>query len=257
MSVRLLMLAGFGLLLACGPTAGTVHKNKVDARYHYDLAYGYYFDPQNPRANLAIREVLTSLELNAEDSEAQLLAGLIFLGRQDHLKAIKHFQHAIKIKPDYYFARNNLGVTYLSLERWDDAITIFEKLIRAPLYTQQGHAHNNLGWAWYKKGDLSRAAGAFLTATAVAPKLCPPYNNHAIVLLEQKRYARALRSIDRGIALCPTYAEAHFNRGRALSKLGQTAEARGAFSACMRKAGDSPLGDRCADHLGRLGNVQR
>lgn len=240
------------LLVGCGPSATAVKKKKDQAKYHYDMAYGYYFDTLNPRADLALQEVLSSIENDPANPDSRLLAGLIFLGRQDHLNAIKHFEQAIALKPDFFYAQNNLGVTYLALERWDDAIAIFSKLVGKVLYNRPGHAQNNLGWAWYKKGDLGRAADHFIKAKAVAPKLCPPYNNHAMVLLDQKQPRKALRSADRGLKRCPKYAEAHFNRGRALLALGQPAEAHAAFSACMQFGGESQLAERCEARLRQL-----
>ena len=254
MMARLMILMGLGLM-ACGPSAKTLEQNKKDARYHYDLAYGYYV--KGHKGHLALREVTISLQMNEEDADAQQLAGLIYLGRKRYLTAIKHFKAALKIRPNFYFASNNLGVTYLSLERWDDAIKIFEALVENGLYTQVGHAYNNLGWARYKKGELREARVAFDQAMAASPDLCPPYNNQGLVLFERARYSSALKVLNRGIKRCPNYAEAYFQRGRVLLKLGQMSDARASFARCATLVDDTPLGDRCADRVRLLSQGSR
>ncbi|MCB9522218.1 MAG: tetratricopeptide repeat protein [Myxococcales bacterium] len=249
---RLLLALGLALCVGCGPSASDLKKSKEEAQFHYDLAYGYYFEQQVPQAEAALHEITLCLKLDPKNHDAHMLAGMVHMGRKRNLKAIEHFQAALALKPDFHFARNNLGATYLALERWDDAIQEFQALTEDMLYSRPGHAQNNLGWAWYKKGDRAKARSHFMTATQVAPRLCPPYNNLGLMLLEEDEPQRALKYLDRGLKRCPNYVEAHFHRGRALEALRQIAEARKAFQECMRFGGESPLAERCEARLRTL-----
>ena len=151
----------FGLLLSISLGCGGLSKNKdqqkeIDERatYHYNLAYGHYFDSTNKNVDASLQELLKSLQVKPEYPEAHFLAGLIYLGRAENGLAIRHFQTAIRLKPEYYAAHNNLGAAFLNEARWDDAIQVFEGLVKQIKYATPGHGYNNLGWALYKKGDL-------------------------------------------------------------------------------------------------------
>ncbi len=238
--------------LACGPSRGEVKAQKEQAKYHYNLAYGHYFDTKNPNADAALQEVLASLQLDDTDPEAHMLAGLVYLGRQGYLDAERHFRRAIELEPDHFKAHNNLGATYLAMERWDDAIGVFAPLVRQQRYTTPGIGQNNLGWAHYKKGDRTAAIQHFKTAISIAPDLCPPYNNLGLAYMEDGLLEKAVRYLERGLKRCPRYAEPHFHLARVYGRQGDVAAARAALVRCMELAGETDLADRCERQLRAL-----
>ncbi len=189
--------------------------------------------------------------------QAHVLAGLVFMGRERYLDAEKHFKTAIEQKADYYDAQNNLGTVYLATERWDDAIALFEKLAGNLRYKNPANAQNNLGWAWYQKGEEKLARAHFHSAIKLAPKLCPPYNNLAMVLIDQGRLERAKKWLGRGSRRCPAYAEPRYHMGRILSTQRDLAGARKEFERCVKFAGESPLADLCEQRLRGLPPVAR
>ena len=66
------------------------------------------------------------------------------------------FQETIKLKPDWPAAQNNLGVAYMNLGKWKQAISPLKEAVRLkPDY--QG-AHYNLGVAFLQAGDKKSAA---------------------------------------------------------------------------------------------------
>lgn len=240
-------------LSACGGGEAARLEREEQARLHYRLAYGYYFDEKSPNGDAALQEILRSIELNPDDADARLLAGLIFMGRGRYLDAVLQFKTALELRPGFHFALNNLGATYLAMERWDDAIEIFDKLVADITYRTPGHAHNNLGWAWYQKGEHEKAERHYRLAMNLAPKLCPPYNNLAMLLIERGELASAEKFVERGLKRCPNYAELHYHMGRIEARRARLVEARDRFKRCMDLSGDSPLAERCESHLSALG----
>lgn len=234
---------------ACGPTAKDIQARKDQAIYHYKLAHGYYFDRTGKDGDLALQEALTSIELDPNSADTRMLAGLIFMGRERYLDAISEFEKAIALRPDFFFAQNNLGATYLALERWDDAIELFDALVANITYSTPGNAHNNLGWAWYKKGDIEKAKRHYLHAIQLAPALCPPYNNLGMLYLEQSKSERAEKYLQRCIKRCPTYAEPYYHLGRIEAERAETTLAAQHFEKCAHLGGDSPLAERCELYL--------
>jgi Tfp pilus assembly protein PilF len=243
----------------CGPSRSEVKKQQEQAQYHYDLAYGYFFDEKNQRGESALIEIVKSLEAKEDSADAHLLAGLIFAGRRNYLEAERHYKRSLELESEpmesAFYARNNLAAVYLATERYDDAIRELSRLVGATLYNRKGHAYNNLGWAWYKKGNLSKARQNFLTAIEQAGKLCPPRNNLGLVYLESDKLEQAERHLRRALERCPTYAEPAYHLGRIQVRRGDSRAARESFQRCLKYAGESPLADQCAARLRPLMSV--
>ena len=216
------------------------------ATYHYNLAYGHYFDATNKNVDASLQELLKSLAAKPDNPEAHFLAGLIYLGRGETGMAIRHFQTTIRLKPKDYAAYNNLGTAYLSEGRWDDAIDIYRGLIGEIHYATPAHSHNNLGWAWFKKRNFEKAMTHFKQAIRLNPSLCPAYNNLGQTQLEQGELVGAQQNLKRAAERCPNYAEPHYHLGRALVSKRQPEQAMASFQKCRKLAGDSPLGERCS-----------
>lgn len=250
--LALAVFVSFGAV-GCGPTAAQIEARDTKARYHYELAFGHYFDPVHPNGDAAMREIHLSLEIKPNDAEAHHLAGLILMGRQLFLDAEIHFKTALRLRPKFPSARNNLGATYLSMERWQDAVSIFEALTKDYLHPKKGHAHNNLGWAYYKLGRVEDAIEQFRLAKSFAQDLCPAYNNLGMAYLDRKRYRRSEKNLRLAIKKCPQYAEAHFNLGRLLVARQQLEDAKSSFKRCAKHGGETRLADRCLERLSAMG----
>jgi type IV pilus assembly protein PilF len=241
----------------CGATKAAEKAKHESSRYHYNLAYGHYFDSTRPNVDGAMQEVLKSLRIAPKYPEAHMLAGLIYLGREIHVKAIRHFKKALELRPTYYTAANNLGAAYLGSGRWDDAIGVYKKLVGNIMYATPGHGHNNLGWAWFKKGDLDQARRHFLMAVNLAPQLCVAHNNLGIILAKKGNTRRAAKYFQRAIRKCPKYSEPHYHMGRLYGQQHKFPLARQSFSTCVKLAGDSNWGDRCEQRLSTLPRIEQ
>ena len=234
------------LVFACG-AAKQKEKQLQQASYHYKLAYGHFFENKDGEA--ALQEILLSLKSFEADPNTHLLAGLIFSGRKDYLKAIKHYQRALELKPKFYEVRNNLGTVYLALGQWKKSIEIFKELSQTLEYRTPAMGHNNLGWAYYKTGKILRAKNAFLTAIQLNPRLCPPYNNVGLLYLENKELLNAQHFLQRGIKQCPRYAEPYLHLGKIALQQGQITQAKEYLAQCKKLSPDSSLGIRCQQIL--------
>ena len=238
----LVYLLAFCALAGCGGTHKAEHVER--AQYHHKLAYGHFFE--NRDSDAALQEVLKSLKLNQRSPEVHLLAGLIYSGRGDLLKAIQHYQSAIQLRPDFYKAKNNLGTVYLALGNWVKAVEIFGDLITHDEYGTPAVGFNNLGWAQYKLGKLDEALRAFITASQLNPRLCPPHNNVGIIYLRRGDLERAERSLLRGLRQCPTYAEPYLHLGHIYARRNEIEQAREQWAKCQELSSDNDLGLRCS-----------
>jgi tetratricopeptide (TPR) repeat protein len=108
------------------------------------------------------------------------------ISSRDFLSAADHLKKALRIEPDFVQAHNNLGATYMELEKFEDAITEFKKTIE------------------------------------LDPKMEAPYRNMSLSLFELGRYSEAEAAARQAVALNPQHGAARYTLGRALAAQGST-----------------------------------
>jgi tetratricopeptide (TPR) repeat protein len=185
--------------------------------------------------------------------------------RGDHALAVRKYQELLRLHPDMVAARANLGVSLVSLGRFDEAIEQY----RAALEQAPGHSdlRLNLALAYYKKGDYSKAADEFsslheaepgneriatllgncylhLSRDAEAIALLMPFEKAnpdnldlawalGSALIRSGRTEDGLERVEK-VALQSQSAEAFLVAAQSYLKLGDPATARRRFDAALR-----------------------
>ena len=240
-----MLLALLLALPAVGCSSAQVEADKrvKKATFHYKIALGYL---NAKKVDLAIRELVKAFEQDDNHADSRYLYGFILFGRKRYEEAASNCRRALKAKPSFFAARNHLGVTYLQLERWADAVVALEPLLKEPTYTTPYLVHNNLGWAYMKQANLRMAGKHLRMAVFINPKFCQGHRNLGLLAVEQRDLTAAVQHFEDAIGRCPKVAEFHFQLGEVLSASHQTQRAQDAFRTCKKLAGRSLLGSRCA-----------
>ena len=131
-------------------------------------------------------------------------------------EAIRQYQEAIRLKPDYADAHNNLGVALDKKGQTDEAIRQYQEALR--LKPDYAEAHNNLGIALVKKGQIDEAIRQFQEAIRLKPDYADAHNNLGIALDKKGQIDEAIRQFQEALRLKPDYADAHYNLGIALAR---------------------------------------
>lgn len=71
-------------------------------------------------------------------------------------KAIKLYKKAVSIDPEDHITIDNLGLCYLSLKEYDEAIKCFRRVIEN--HPKKANYHRHLARAYHQKGDVDNAA---------------------------------------------------------------------------------------------------
>ena len=163
---------------------------------------------------------------------ADLLCGLGFAfqqkGRAD--EAIILEQKAIKLKPGYAPACNNLGNALLQKGRVDEAITQYQTALQIePGNTQ---ARVNLGNALLQKGRVDDAIAQYQAALQINPNLPLPHSNLGNALMQKGRVDEAITHYQTALQIEPNSTQARNNLGRALIRKGDL----DAATACFQKS---------------------
>ena len=154
-------------------------------------------------------------------TENNLAVALQEEGRVD--EAIRHYQRAAELRPDYAPAHNNMGTALRAMGRLDEAIGAYERALAVmPDYPD---AHYNLANALLEGHRASEAADHLHAASRLLPGSAGIHNNLGKALAEQGRLEEAAAEMRKAVALDPASATAHHNLGNVLASRGEVNEA--------------------------------
>jgi tetratricopeptide (TPR) repeat protein len=228
-------------LLACKhvPT----EKERRSAEIHYELGVQAQL-ARNEKA--ALMEYQKALELDPDYPEANNAIGILLhlaFNRPD--EAILHYQKALEVRPNFSEAKTNLANVYLTQARYDDAIKLYDAALNDMLYATPYIAQGNLGWAFYKKGEVERGIQNIKAAVTSNPDFCLGYKNLGIIYQEIGNPTESCVHYTRYREKCTDEADAWMREGVCQARQGKPEVAKESFTTCEAKAKDTSLKDDC------------
>lgn len=116
--------------------------------------------------------------------------------------ALAHYDLAIKYNPSYGSSYLNKGFTYLSIDSISLAINEFERALKVLQGTKGiSYAKNNLGYSYYKLGELDKAQWWIEESLKMNAINSYAYKNLALVQIEKDDFRAACQSINKAIEL--------------------------------------------------------
>jgi tetratricopeptide (TPR) repeat protein len=103
--------------------------------------------------------------------------------------ARKCYEQAIKLKPDYSEAVNNLGTVYYAAKSYRRAISQYKKAIK--LAPDSASIHSNLGTAYYARNQLALANEEYRIAMKLDPEVFERHSSYGVLLQERSVADRA------------------------------------------------------------------
>ena len=189
------------------------------------------------------------------------IAGACYKAIGDLKASVKMFENAVKIKPDYFEAYKNLGITlenlnrnkasidnlliaisinpsyfdanyhlanvYQKLSQHENAVEFYEKAIS--INPNVAEAHFNLGNALKNLGHLDRAIQAYKKVISMNPNLAETHNNLGVIYKEIGNIKLAVSSYKDAIKNKPDFIEAHNNLGILYKESFQFLKAKDSF----------------------------
>jgi Tfp pilus assembly protein PilF len=225
-----------GLLLAAPLLGGATCSSRPDPKAREQAAIHYDLGVQSMRscdARGALSEYRKAIELDPELELAHHALGLLYhLSFADQASAIVHYQKAITLQPKFSEAYTNLANVYLDQGRYDEAIALYEKALSDILYRTPFIAENNLGWCYYKKGEVQTAIAHIRSALVANAQFCLGHRNLGLIYGESGDPQKSADAFAQYVKHCPEMPDAHFRYGAALLKLQDTEGARREFQTC-------------------------
>ncbi|MBI3001990.1 MAG: tetratricopeptide repeat protein [Deltaproteobacteria bacterium] len=171
-----------------------------------------------------------------KDPDIHVLVAIASLRLRDVQVAEVYLRKAIHLDPRHVEARMLLGWIRMEIQR-DHAAAVEEYRHVIALVPDSAEAHNNLGVALKKKGDLDAALKAFGRALALRQDYGEAWSNRGWVFAEQRRWREARGDFERGLKLNPRDEGALYGLSQALREARDYA---GAEQALRRLVSVSP-----------------
>ena len=175
------------------------------------------------------RHTLTSIPYAAIDHN-NLANALAAQGKKD--EAMREYDLALKIKPDYADAHYNLAQALSGQGKLDSAILHYKLALKAqPEYFQAG---NNLANALTAQGKYSEAVVQYGLALKTRPDLAEAHYNMANALVAQGELDLAILHYKLTLKERPDLIEAHNNLANILARQGRLEEAVPYYRAALK-----------------------
>jgi len=151
-------------------------------------------------------------------------------GRWD--EAVASFWEAVRLRPDYTDAFNNLGNVLYFQKKHDEAIAAYEEAVR--LSPDHAGAHSNLGEVLRHRGRLADALKHCRRAVELRPDMAQAHNHLGLALSASEQFEEAAAHCAEAVRLDPDLAEAHHGLGYALLQLRRVDDAVAAIETALR-----------------------
>lgn len=199
----------------------------------WERAKRYLAEGEASEAKKLAEELLKSYP---KDPDIHVLVGIASLRLREVQAAEVYLRKAIHLDPRHVEARTLLGWMRLEIQR-DYAAAAEDYRHVIALMPDSPEAHNNLGVALKKKGDLEGALSEFSRALALRQDYGEAWSNRGWVFAEQRRWREARGDFERGLKLNPRDEGALYGLSRALREARDYA---GAEQALRRLVAASP-----------------
>src|SRR6266850_361586 len=170
----------------------------------------------------------------------------------DATKIIERLERALKLAPDFYEARNTLGVQYLRMQKYREAETAFERardlnpnaaepvINLGTIYYQEGEIQSDAGRAEEAAGRFQKAVGFLEEAIRRNPLSAPAHNYLGAALYKIASYERAESMLNRALQLDEELQQAHLTLINIYTRQSRLDEALDKINTYLKKNPDSP-----------------
>jgi tetratricopeptide (TPR) repeat protein len=209
------------------------------------------------------------------DPRVFYISALLATDRDDLDAAIKEFKEALRRDSTLFGAWQDMGMAYLKLKRWPEAVESFsalaqlqpnsvdgaylhalsllnagrtdeaEREVRRALRINAGaaEAHTLLGVILATRGNANLEASEVLSqAIALNPKSFDAHFNLGRALYAMKDFAGAVKALRAAVELNPSHAEGRFFLGTALESSGESQAAMAQYQELVKLDPQSSIG---------------
>lgn len=252
----------FLALVACGHGGTGVTNPERRSESEYDLARDYFYRGQ-PRE--ALDHCLKAVEFDDENAKALYFTSTIYLffcsGNEGNAssdckldQAETFARRALKQDPEFRDSRNLLGQVLILENKFKEAITVLEPLVKDPSYNASYLAWGNLGWAEVQDGQVDKGI-ASLRNSITQPKFCVGYYRLGKAFEKKNDLAQAEQSYTKAVQVespdCQSLQDAWKARGEVRLRQGNQTDACADLARCKEISVETQAGKGCVDAMAK------
>jgi tetratricopeptide (TPR) repeat protein len=160
----------------------------------------------------ALKDFNKAIELTPDFAVTYVNRGNLYLNEKRTAEALKDYNKAIELKPELAGTYINRGNLYLNEKRNAEALKDYNKAIE--LKSDIADAYNNRGNLFVSEKRNNEAFKDFNRSIELNPDYAEAYFNRGTLFMNENRNEQALKDLTRAIELKPDYADAYNNRGK-------------------------------------------
>jgi tetratricopeptide (TPR) repeat protein len=164
-----------------------------------------------------------TLNVTEDNSIAHINLGEALAGQGRIDAAVRHYNEALRIKPNLAAPHLNLGVALKDEGNLSGAINHFTKVLG--LKSDCAEAHYELGDTLNRTGDFASAIEHYLEAVRIKPDYAKVYNNLGVILARQNKDKEAIVHFYKAVQIDSAYAGAYYNLGKIFTHQGKIVNA--------------------------------
>jgi Tfp pilus assembly protein PilF len=247
--VRQFLLLPLILLLPLMSACASSQAARKQASYHYQMGLSYLGENN---VTGALVELTEAEKIDPDSPDLQFNLGRAYFLKGHFNLAEQKFIRALKLKSEFSEARFNLGLVYLELKRWDEAVFQFKLVTEDIFYQNHNLAAINLGIAYMNKGEYAKSLATLRSVVDNDPR-----NPIAKVYLGQlylkvDKVELAIMEFNNALTIHKNYANAYYNLGLAYLKNKDNRAAIAAFREVVRITPESELGRQSREYVDLL-----
>ncbi len=188
-----LLLLTFTLLTGCVTTGDVSPLKTSDGRdaardAYIQLGIGYL---QKGDSGLAKAPLKKALDLDSSSADAHAALGLVFQSEMESELAEEHFRKALSSRSDDSRIMNNYGSFLFEQKRYPEALEVYTRASKDPLYSERGTVFENLGLTALAMNDGKQAQVYFKRAIRLNVNQSTALLEMSLVTYDEKNYVES------------------------------------------------------------------
>jgi type IV pilus biogenesis/stability protein PilW len=176
-----------------------------------------------------------NLAQQKEQSKAYRNLGEAYLRQGNYTAALRDLLKAESLDPSDYYVQDDLGLAYYYKGQAEKAIYHFQKALA--IKDDYGPARNNLGNAYAEQKEWDKAIEQWKIVTSDLLYATPqfPYSNLGFAYYHQKQYGLSEKSFKKALTITPNFSKALYGLSQTYIAVGRVSEAIETLKVAVEK----------------------